>query len=762
LLEEYCELVYLAGIDAGRANHTKKLQAHLVKIENSVKAELIANKTEIAFLSYNAGMADSILSICFAAKADPACDAYWIPVPFYERRADGSFGVMHFEGEDCYDDGIECIDWQKYDIEARHPDVIFTFNPYDAGNYVTSVHPDFYCERLRGLTDLLVYVPYFVASDAVEGHFCTVAGCVHAHKVVLQSDKIRSVYIRAFKEAYGNRYGKPEDKFVALGSPKYDAIIKTKREDCRLPDVWRALIGNKKVVFYNTTVGAILTGNEQYLRKLRYVLDTFKRRDDVVLWWRPHPLNKATYKSMRPRLLVAYEQIVADYKRGNWGIFDDTADLHRAIAWSDAYYGDGSSVVSLFEKTRKQIVIQDVSAKYAFSETGAALPMTMCVAGESLYYYLYHRNAIYRLDLSTLTVKYHGCFVNKPIFGIKREYVLARIIDASMWFIPFEGESITVFDLDKNESKNLDLNLLTEHEMKGYGKFCEFVVFNSKVFLFPYLYSAIVCYDLVSGKTEHCLDLREIFPHPKLEKGDVRAFFYAFIQVNETTVLLPSARSNEVLEFNLQDYSYSLHKIGEESDMFVTMAEHDGNYWLVAINSPTAYKWNRQTKKTDVYDKFPNGLGNRVNGKNLLWVWRQRPVYKQFLFLFPNRANMVCRLDMDSGEIAKLDEFDKYCISDENEQDASLFGNSALYGNKIYICYRGKVFLEYDIDNRSVRESQEIASLSDADRQRLSEDYLKNFLNGNEPVNEKTDDASQQPNAGAKIYEYIKSLILTE
>jgi len=238
LLEEYCDLLYKASI--GEIGD-KQLGRHFDLIGNSVRNELKPDRIEIAFLAYNASMSDCIESIYLAAKADPNCDAYWIPIPYFERNSDGSPGTIHFEGVDCYGENIECVDWQKYDIEARRPDAIFTFNPYDAGNYVTTVHPDYYCERLRGLTDLLVYCPYFVSFDDVSEHFCTVAGCVYAHKVIVQSEKIRNAYIRVFKETYGNRFGKPEEKFIALGSPKFDKVINTRREDCKLPDEWHGL-----------------------------------------------------------------------------------------------------------------------------------------------------------------------------------------------------------------------------------------------------------------------------------------------------------------------------------------------------------------------------------------------------------------------------------------------------------------------------------------------------------------------------------------
>lgn len=53
----------------------------------------------------------------------------------------------------------------------------------------------------------------------------------------------------------------------------------------------------KKIIFYNTSVGALLPYNE----KMRYVFDVFKEnQDEVALLWRLHPLIKATVESMRP------------------------------------------------------------------------------------------------------------------------------------------------------------------------------------------------------------------------------------------------------------------------------------------------------------------------------------------------------------------------------------------------------------------------------------------------------------------------------
>ena len=58
-------------------------------------------------------------------------------------------------------------------------------------------------------------------------------------------------------------------------------------------------------------------------------------------------------------MLERYQTIRARYVQANWGIYDDTPDIDRAIAISDAYYGDFSSVVYMCREAGKPILIQN-------------------------------------------------------------------------------------------------------------------------------------------------------------------------------------------------------------------------------------------------------------------------------------------------------------------------------------------------------------------------------------------------------------------
>ena len=382
-LERYCEQLYqvstqMETVSAQKA--CKILESALIRAENEM--DHIPVRKEVVFLPYKASMWDSLESVYLAAREDETCDAYVVPIPYYDKNADDSFGEMHYEGGE-YPDNIEITHYEDYNLEERHPDVIYIHNPYDNCNVVTSVPERYFSRNLKKCTDCLVYIPYFVLNEiepddqeAIESmkHFCFLPGIIWADKVIVQSEKMRQIYISEFikaaranglPEAYTDRKIL-EEKILGLGSPKLDRVHTVRKEDVTVPDEWRKVIEKpdgtwKKMILYNTSVGTLLHNDEKMIEKMKRVFETFKeQREEVALLWRPHPLIASTIRTMRPELRAAYEKLVEAYRTEGWGIYDDSADLDRAVVLSDAYYGDASSVVRVYQETGKPIMIQNV------------------------------------------------------------------------------------------------------------------------------------------------------------------------------------------------------------------------------------------------------------------------------------------------------------------------------------------------------------------------------------------------------------------
>lgn len=381
VLESYCEFLFwiYAQLQKNFFPESemlyKDLEKFLEQIESGIEEDVKVCK-EVVFLPYKAAMWDSLESVWRAADEDPNCDTYVIPIPYYDMNSDGSFGAMHYEA-DLYPDYVPITSYNAFDFSLHRPDMIFFHYPYDDTNFVTSVHPFFYSKNLKQYTDKLVYIPYFVLGEpdlhddeAISNieHFCKVPGVYNADRVIVQSENMRIVYIKVLTDLVGE-HTRPywETKILGLGSPKYDKVSNIGEKEFVVPDQWkrnlyRADGSRKTVILFNTSVSAMHKQGDQMIKKMRHVFRIMKtRRENITLLWRPHPLIWATIHSMCPQLWDDYKELVEEYKSEGWGIYDDSADLERAIALCDGYYGDYSSLVQLCQKAGKATMIQNLS-----------------------------------------------------------------------------------------------------------------------------------------------------------------------------------------------------------------------------------------------------------------------------------------------------------------------------------------------------------------------------------------------------------------
>ncbi|MDE7019123.1 MAG: hypothetical protein K2P65_16395, partial [Lachnospiraceae bacterium] len=352
-IEEYCELLFhvFEDISENKVNTNKvnkMLRRQLIKIENSVKNDL-AVRTEIVFFPYKASMWDSLESIYLAAKADPDCDVYCVPIPYYTLNSDRSLGEMHYEGNVRpdgtpieYPEEIEITDWHNYNFEERRPDVVYIHNPYDNYNLVTSVHPRFYSANLKKYTDCLVYVPYYMTSGGMSEGQSFIPSYMNMDYIVIQSP--------GFRKYFDVRI--PDEKFLPFGSPKADRVIRKCQnppippKEWRLSDAQLEKMAGKKVYFYNTSISGLLADTENFLKKMQYVFRCFEEHDNACILWRPHPLLEETFHSMRPEYAQEFLRLKNYFVENDIGILDTTADIESSIALSDAYIGDAGTSVT--------------------------------------------------------------------------------------------------------------------------------------------------------------------------------------------------------------------------------------------------------------------------------------------------------------------------------------------------------------------------------------------------------------------------------
>lgn len=347
----------------------------LIKKSLDVFSQQIQEEKEtyrLLFLPYKYSMWDSFESIFEAAKEDENCEVYVMPIPYYDKDQEGNLTEIHDESG-SYSDDIGIISWQDNQVDEIDPDVIFIHNPYDGDNRITSIHPKYYTNKLVCKDRVVIYVPYYVSYTDDEGISVFMGGAeYYTDYVIVQSEWYKEKFeLEMLKHNILNN----GNKFIVLGNPKYDKIRSLNKYEYPLKDDWKEKLfdesGNKKfMILLDTTLEILLKKREKMLDKIVDVIDFLEKRDDLALIWRPHPLIEPTLRKMCPELIPTYVKLVELFDRLDNCIFDDTNDMHTAIAWTDAFMGKYGSMIELYRVTKKPTIMLEIGEKTNFESDG--------------------------------------------------------------------------------------------------------------------------------------------------------------------------------------------------------------------------------------------------------------------------------------------------------------------------------------------------------------------------------------------------------
>lgn len=692
-IEEYCEILFCVFEDINQNNVNgnkvyKSLRKQLIKIENSVKND-IAVKIEVAFFPYKASMWDSLESIYLAAKADPDCDAYCVPIPYYTLNPDHSFGEMHYEGNE-YPKDIEITDWQEYHFEERKPDAIYIHNPYDNWNLVTSVHPRFYSDNLKKHTECLVYVPYYATSGGMSEGQRILPAYSNADYIVIQSPEFRKYFDESI----------PDKKFVPLGSPKFDRVIKKCQNPPEPPKEWTDKMKGRKVYFYNTSISGMLADTENFLKKMEYVFKCFEEHDNACVLWRPHPLLEATFYSMRPEYEQEFLRLKKYFVENDIGILDTTADIDDSVALSDAYIGDaGTSVVSLFGVVGKPIFILNNGI---LEEPGEEDWRKKLNVGFAFYYQ--DRVAVVqgkKLYISEPDQYHYKYFCDLPEEARDNHYIIVSG-DRGKWYAcPLNAQHILVIG-ENGIEKKVEL----KKTVSGGSAFSLPQKYDKYLLLLPLNYPAVVRYDTVTGEIKYFVDNIDGFVR---EKNNQKITGGSLVYQGNLYILSPA--DNIVYKLDIESGKSSLialpilSRCGGDA-----IVEYEGELWLTPYNGQVIVRWNPQTNETKEYEGVPQDFQcrNPVDDSDCMEMPFGIPAFSENYMYLPSWwANMSLKLNADTGD------FERWATAFEregNETRGTMFsywkwkeqeGGFRIYSffsNRLYSMSRdGTVFRENEI-----------------------------------------------------------------
>jgi hypothetical protein len=467
-----------------RQAEEKRLQNKAMSHNLSASQDGELARRKVIFMPYSAAMWDCMETIWRAAKEDPSCEVYVVPIPYLEKDSTGKVNRESYDGEKFPAD-VPITSYQHFSMERERPDIVYIHNPYDEGNYITGVHPVYYSSNLKRYTRILVYIPYFSGSSIPESHLLLPV-YKHMDYMVVFSEQMKE----QLKETV------PENKIlVAAGSPKDERMrwLEEHRDEITLPDTWRERIGNKIVVFLNTSISSILTSGIRSIKKMEEVFRSFSGQSNAILIWRPHPLMRATLISMRPNLLERYDRLEAEFIDQKIGILDKTADANVTVAISDAYMGEpSSSIVNLFRAVGKPIFYTGIYPFYHWTaEERCSVSFRDAWREGNHIWFVTEQNAMLcRMNLSDGRITILGSIADEQP-GSTGRYSEITKIDSKIYLMPNLASGICVYDLE------------TVHFRKYYMKdsrpmgFHHMITHDRYLFLTPWQYPVLVRFDTV-------------------------------------------------------------------------------------------------------------------------------------------------------------------------------------------------------------------------------------------------------------------------
>lgn len=305
-------------------------------------------KIQVLFLPYKAAMWDSMESIWESVKNDEQCDCEVVSLTYCEL--DDKKQVKNVKNEfDKFPEEVKIKPSEKFNIQAYDPDIIYIHNPYDSFNKITMIDPLYFSEELKKLDAILVYVPYFVAGSykSINSHEQLIAhlpGVKNSDKIVVQSKVHKDIFLQN---------GFEENKILALGSPKFDAVLNKRKMS--IPDELDLKIKNRKVFLLSTGIGSILVDN-QWFEKIKDTINPFLKNEDIFLIWRVHPLMKQTMETMKKDMWDDFRELEAEIIKRENIIMDYSDDAYLSFAAADALISDHSSIMFQFMATEKPVM----------------------------------------------------------------------------------------------------------------------------------------------------------------------------------------------------------------------------------------------------------------------------------------------------------------------------------------------------------------------------------------------------------------------
>ncbi len=429
VFEDYCSDIYelyqivenyVSGKEADvdlvskSVNKMKEFEQQFSEMSNSM-----IEKKEVVLLCLRTENWKSLHSIYKQLKQMENVTVVVIRVPYYKKNYDGIIDKNKIVEENGYPDDVEFTEYDKYDFENRHPDVIVTQWAYDDYNDSIYVHPFYFSSNLFAYTDKLVLIPPFVTNEANDrdklwislSAFLKNPGAIYADLIIAQTESMASTYadilndflccelteIKQIELKTVDREDKEDvvvksqdiidfsSKVSGAGSALYDWRARTrtllydidndvyyeKSGQETSPEIYDEVYevsfeiidkltkpdgSFRKIMAFFPGGSALFSHGKPALEKMKNEVKKAIDNDDILVWWYVDPYAREILKNHAKDTWIAFRAYRDEFEKEGWGILDESWDDTLIKNIADFMYGDGCAMMNHIREAGKPVL----------------------------------------------------------------------------------------------------------------------------------------------------------------------------------------------------------------------------------------------------------------------------------------------------------------------------------------------------------------------------------------------------------------------
>lgn len=202
--------------------------------------------------------------------------------------------------------------------------------------------------------------------------------------------------------------------------------------------------------------------------------------------------------------------------------------------------------------------------------------------GEKLYLFCRDYNLFYSINLDTKNIRLEGSIPNQQF---QQEQLCRKMVfyKNEIYFIPYNMECVLyIYNLIKKTWRKINID--TDDTRKNDWLFLQAILVDDTMFLFGGKYSKIVRIDLIKGAVEYIA-----IPDKRITNEDM-LFRGNYIQRGDF-LWFPSAKSNDIFEFDIKTLAYKWIEVGNDSDRYAGIFGNGDLFWLAPRKNGDILCW---------------------------------------------------------------------------------------------------------------------------------------------------------------------------